>query len=296
MGDSDTGVPAEVAAKVREPTWRVKYDGACALCGSLLPKGTPAAWDRASRTMHCIACPTAERDAADSTAEAMAASVAPRPDVGVAGGSARHEYERRRDKRETEVRGRWGNRLGGLILALNDEPRSTRAWATGARGEEKLAKALTDLEGVRFLHDRRVPGTRGNIDHLVIAPSGIFVVDAKNYSGLIEVVDRGGLFRQDLRLRVGRRDCSYVATNMSWQVEAVTKALHQAGVESEPPVRPVLCFVDGEWPLLFPPDSYLGVRLESPKSIRRLITAEGDLGVEEVDGLTALLAEALPAK
>ena len=293
MGDGDTGVTAEVAAKVRETTWRVKYDGACALCGSLLRKGTPAVWNRASRTMHCIACPPA---AASSTADAATESVPALPEAGVAGGSGRHEYERRRDKREADVRGRWGNRLGGLILALNDEPQSTRAWAIGARGEEKLAKALADLEGIRFLHDRRVPGTKGNIDHLVITSAGVFVVDAKHYEGRVEVVDRGGLFRTDLRLRVGRRDCSYLATNMSWQVEAVTKALHQAGVESEPPVRPVLCFVDGEWPLLFPPDSYLGVRLESPKSIRRLITAKGDLGVEEVDGLTALLAEALPAK
>jgi len=286
--------------------WRVKYDGPCARCGTLLRKGTPAVWDRPTKTMHCVACPAEELAAAElplAELEAMAPSP-PAPtepntvalDTGIAGGSARHEYERRRDKRQDEVKGRWGNRLGGLILALNNEPQSTRAWAIGARGEEKLAKALAKVEGVRFLHDRRVPGTKGNIDHLVIGPTAVFVVDAKNYLGTVDIVDKGGFFRTDKRLYVGRRDCSHLAIGMTWQVEAVAKALHGAGVEPVPPIKPVLCFIDSDWPLLFPPDSFAGVRLESTQSIRRLVTAKGDLDPERIDELTALLAEGLPAK
>ena len=64
------------------------------------------------------------------------------------------------------------------MLALTDDPQSTRAWARGARGEEELAAAVAEVPGVRVLHDRRVPGTRGNLDHLVLAPAGVFVVDA----------------------------------------------------------------------------------------------------------------------
>jgi hypothetical protein len=217
-------------------------------------------------------------------------------DSGIAGGSARREYERRVANRETDVRGRWGNRLGGLILALNDEPQSTRAWAIGARGEEKLAKALANMAGVRFLNDRSVPGTRGNIDHLVVSRAGVFVVDAKNYSGMIKVRDCGGLFRSDLRLYVGRRDCSSIATNMSWQVKAVEQALRYAGVVPLPRIVPVLCFVDGEWPILFPPSSYLGVHLEGPRSIRKLLAGPGDLTDTEVDQITGLLARLLPSK
>jgi hypothetical protein len=37
-----------------------------------------------------------------------------------------------------------------------------------------------------------------------------------------------------------------------WQIEGVTAALPAAGVDPLPSVTPVLCFVDGEWPLLFP--------------------------------------------
>ncbi|MEW5990840.1 MAG: nuclease-related domain-containing protein [Chloroflexota bacterium] len=40
-------------------------------------------------------------------------------------------------------------------------------------------------------HDRRVPGTRGNIDHIIVAPASVFVVDARAYVGLIEVRNYG---------------------------------------------------------------------------------------------------------
>ena len=58
------------------------------------------------------------------------------------------------------------------------------AWAIGARGEEKLAEAL---DSSLALHDRRVPGTKGNLDHIVVAPAGVFVVDAKHLQGRIEI-------------------------------------------------------------------------------------------------------------
>ena len=106
------------------------------------------------------------------------------------------------------------------------------------------------MEGIRLLHDRRAPGTRGNLDHVVIAPAGVFVVDAKGYEGLIRVRDVGGLLKVDERLVVGRRDCSTLADNMGWQVEAVERVLRSVPAKPLPPVIPVLCSVRGEWPLL----------------------------------------------
>ncbi len=73
------------------------------------------------------------------------------------------------------------------------------------------------MPGLRMLHDRRVPGTRGNIDHIVMAPADVFIVDAKNHKGRIEIRDRGSFFRTDYRLTVGGRDCSSLADGMSWQ-------------------------------------------------------------------------------
>lgn len=95
---------------------------------------------------------------------------------------------------------------------------------------------------------------------------------------------------------VGSRDCSALATGLGWQVEAVATALSTAGFDPLPPVTPVLCFVDGEWPLFSPPDVYAGVRLEGIKSIRKLLVAVGPLDQPSIDRLAGLLAAALPAK
>lgn len=258
----------------------MKYDGACSRCGVLLRAGDIAVYERATRTIHCVSCPTAP------------ASGPPEIDAGVAGRSARQEHERRAAKRETEVRGRWGDRIGGVVLALTEEPQSTKAWAVGARGEEKLAKAL---DGLSVLHDRRVPGTKGNIDHIVIAPAGVFVVDAKNYEGRIEIRNHGWFLRPDERLRVGRRDCSALADKLGWQLAAVEKALQAAGVEPLPPITPVLCFVDGDWPLIAPPDVFRGVRLESARSLRRRLVGEV-LDEAAIAQLVRVLAAALPPR
>jgi hypothetical protein len=213
----------------------------------------------------------------------------------VAGGSAQREYERRKAKAQARIRERFG-RLGGLAVALRAERQSTRAWRLGAEGEAKLAASLAGLPHIRMLHDRRVPGTRGNIDHIIVSPAGVFVVDAKNYRGMIRIRDRGSLLRVDHRLFVGRRDCTKLADGLRWQVEAVESVLPLIGLSPLPSVTPVLCFVDGEWPLLFPPSQYRGVRLESPKTLRKRLSAPAILDLQAVDHLTARLAQLFPSK
>lgn len=216
------------------------------------------------------------------------------PDPGVAGGSAQREYERRVAGREKRVKQRFGRRLGKVILAVTAEPAPSTAWARGAEGERELAEALLGVAGVRVLHDRRIPGTRGNIDHVVVGPAGVFVVDAKRYVGLIKVRNVGGLLRRDERLYVGRRDCSKLAHGMAWQVDAVRSAM--ASIEPVPPVTPVLCFVRGEWPLFGRAGAYAGVRLEGTKSLRQLVTQTTVLTDEQIGRVTVVLAKALPAK
>ena len=246
----------------------------------------PAVWDRSTRTIHCIQCPT---DA--GTPETR------RIDEGTGGASSRREYERRAAKRDAAIDEKWGTgRVGRLVRAVTTEPQSTRAWAIGAWGEETLAAELATVPGLRSLHDRRVRGTRGNIDHIVIAPAGIFVVDAKRYKGIIRIQDRGWFLRHDYRLTVGGRDRSKLADAMLWQVEAVAQALVDAGEDPLPTITPVLCFVDGDWPILRAPEEFNGVRLESERSIKRLVTWSEELDEAEIDRLRAILASALPSK
>jgi hypothetical protein len=77
--------------------------------------------------------------------------------------------------------------------------RRARKFELGAIAEERTAWLLDELAtyGFRCLHDRVWPGTRSaNIDHVVVGPSGVFVVDTKNWSGDVRI-DGGRLYRGD---------------------------------------------------------------------------------------------------
>ncbi|MEW1955259.1 nuclease-related domain-containing protein [Terrabacter sp. NPDC080008] len=66
------------------------------------------------------------------------------------------------------------------------------AWAAGADGERRVAALLAQLPaGWQVLHDRLLrPGrTQTNLDHIVLGPSGAYLVDTKNWAGGMSVHD-----------------------------------------------------------------------------------------------------------
>ena len=74
------------------------------------------------------------------------------------------------------------------LLGIVDELRDSGMWIKGARGEFLVHQALSGLpdEFIVF-HDYHPLGADGkrakwNIDHIVVGPTGVFVLDAKNYS------------------------------------------------------------------------------------------------------------------
>jgi hypothetical protein len=156
-----------------------------------------------------------------------------------------------------------------------------------------LAGILVQRLGERIvlLNDRRVPGSRANIDHLVIASSGVWVIDAKNYRGIVEQRDRGGWFKTDLRLYVGGRDRTKLASGLSWQIETVRTALD----EMEVPVTGVLCFTDAEWRFFAKPFTQDEVWVTWPRNLIEMIDAPGPLSLEEVRATSNLLATSLPS-
>src|SRR5947209_3482729 len=71
--------------------------------------------------------------------------------------------------------------------------RQQLAWSAGIEGEEVIARLLAGLpSGWYVLHDRRKESRKpANIDHIAIGPSGVHVIDAKNWSGTLWVGNRG---------------------------------------------------------------------------------------------------------
>jgi hypothetical protein len=66
----------------------------------------------------------------------------------------------------------------------------------GAAGERRTAQLLGPLErhGWAVLHDLAIPRSQANIDHLVIGPGGVFVVDSKQYRGRLQLDPSGRLW------------------------------------------------------------------------------------------------------
>jgi len=249
-----------------------------------------AAWDRKKKTATCSAC--LESSASGVTETRLEV------DRGTAGGSARREFQRRHERREADIRERH-KRLSGVILALSSDPQSTTAWAVGARGEETVGRNLEALraEGIAVLHDRRIPGSKANIDHIVISPAGVFVVDPKSYRGKVKQRDAGGLFRTDLRLYVGGRDKTKLVEGMGRQVAAVRAVLAQDEKWSDVPVTPVLLFISPEnWSLLnYRPLRFGEVYVLWGKALGKLLRADPKIPRDAVSELERVLAVGLPS-
>jgi hypothetical protein len=62
-----------------------------------------------------------------------------------------------------------------------------RSWQRGAHGERGTARLLDRLtrDGYVIFHDLAVPGSDANVDHLVIGPTGLFVIDSKQWTGSV---------------------------------------------------------------------------------------------------------------
>lgn len=198
---------------------------------------------------------------------------------GGAGGSAFREYERRQAKdaaevhaRKERVRARFGGgRFGSLVAAVSVDSRtrsSTNVWQQGAIGEAKVGKILDALRGPEFavLHDRRVPRSRANIDHIVVTSAAIWVIDTKRYIGKRpERYVEGGLLVQGAAgLKVGGRKRDALLDGVLKQCALVEKA-----VSGSVPVRGMLCFVDADWPLIGGSFAVRGVRVTWPNRLAR---------------------------
>ncbi len=277
---------------------RLRYAGTCAGCGAELESGTRAAYYKATKTVRCLACIESD-EPVPSVAPPLDPTPAPTLDdieTGAAGSSARREYERRSAKREARIR-EAHPRLGGLILALTDEPQSTTAWASGARGEELLGARLADLtqKGVRLLHDRRIPGTRANIDHIAVGPTGVHVVDAKRYKGRPSLRVEGGLLRPRVeKLLVGSRDCTRLVEGVHKQVGLVRSALDAATL-TDVPVHGTLCFIEADWPLIGGSFVIADVAVVWPKKLAERLIAPGGMSEADVETVHRALAQAFPA-
>ncbi|MCH8563802.1 NERD domain-containing protein [Nesterenkonia sp. YGD6] len=209
---------------------------------------------------------------------------------GRAGAGAQREYDRRRAKDDARIRQKWG-RFGGVAIALSQEKQSTTAWAIGAEGERRVGSRLDRVAlelGGLVLHDRKIPGSRANIDHILIVPSGVWVIDTKKYTGRVELRRSGGLLTSRVeKLTVRGRDCTSLVDQVLKQVDLVR------GCAPNVPVSGMLCFYRAEWPLGGHPRTR-GVHVLWPRRVKQVARAGTGARID-VDSIGAQLADRFAA-
>lgn len=209
--------------------------------------------------------------------------------TGTAGASARREHERRKANREQRTRDKHPH-IGGLLLALRDDPTHEQVWARGAGGEERVAQLLAKHldPSVVVLHDRAIARSRANIDHIAIAGSGVWVIDAKRYKGKVAISKP--LFGH-AKLTIAGRDKTKLTDGLATQVALVQDAI--ADIDADVPVHGALCFIDAELPMLRSL-TFNGYALLHAKPLAKRINARGPIAGTDIPTIAREIAARFP--
>ena len=232
----------------------LKYAGTCVVCGARMLVGATGWHEPTTKTVTCTSCRPADSNPSPDESAAIELPVAAPP---------------------TNDHGTPG---------------------PDGDGEAALGRRLDDELGGQavVLHDRQRPGTIAKIDHIVIAPSGVWVIDAKHWQGVVERRNIGGWFHDDHRLYVNHRDRTQTTRVLGRQTAAVHAVLAPLGLDSVP-VHPCMCFVSAEWP---PFGSHRfeinGVLISSPAELVLKILEPGTLAADTIETIAAELSDKLP--
>lgn len=128
--------------------------------------------------------------------------------------------------------------------------RRAENWEKGAAGERTTAERLALLPSeFVVMHDLHVPGSRANVDHLVIGPTGVFVVDSKAHSGTFRE-GSGTLWNGKRPIRREVETLGFISTAVAGHLDVVT--------------MPIMCFTQAKLPAArVPIDNVMVVSLDA---------------------------------
>ena len=128
----------------------------------------------------------------------------------------------------------------------------------------------------------------------MIAPSGIWIVDAKNYTGKVERRHVGGLFTGEDRLYVNGRNQTKLVEGLGWQRDAVHTVIEPIGFGAVP-IHRALCFTDSNWGFRFRAIRINGAVVTWAKDLISQIREPGPIDPQVIALLARELSSKLPA-
>ncbi|UDY35326.1 nuclease-related domain-containing protein [Dermatobacter hominis] len=156
----------------------------------------------------------------------------------------------------------------------------------------QLRSIVADLTDRRatVLDDVELPSCRTDVDHVVVAPNGVWIVDVMACTGSVELREVGGFFRTEHRLHVDGRDRTTALDTLVWQRAAVDELLgRELPTAAGTPVHTALVLLDGDRDV---PDAPLQVddhRVCSRSDLGELVAGPGPLSVDAVAAIVEVL-------
>lgn len=140
--------------------------------------------------------------------------------------------------------------LSARVLTTDTPPHPTwlRRPVLGRHADRDLPSHLErELNGMgSVLHDLRLPGTIHTLDHLVVAPSGVWLIDTLHIHGRLAKRDIGTRQEPEHRLILDGVD----RTSLVDSLGVLRQARHAiVGMQFGVDVQTALCLVDATWPM-----------------------------------------------
>ncbi|MCJ7443749.1 MAG: NERD domain-containing protein [Methanotrichaceae archaeon] len=143
------------------------------------------------------------------------------------------------------LKNKGGSGVGGWVLRIFSK--QARHHHKGKFGEDLVVDALMNLDDAHYMvNDIVIPPSKGNIDHMIVSPNGIFAIETKNWKG--EYVCQGDDWSEHRRRGLTSKD--YIVKSPSKQIKRNAYNLSQIIEEDfynnrfKAWVNPIVVFTD----------------------------------------------------
>lgn len=261
---------------------QLKYTSICERCDNVVSNGARCIPHSKPGKVICIQCTRPDELPAVSSLAAGASAL------------KKHDQLLAAYRRKQEIK--WGP-FAGVVKFCTGTPRYIAVWKQGSKGEAIVGRALDAISGVTGLHDRKWPTKDvANIDHIAVTPTGIGIIDAKNYRGnKIEGNPRSSYAQARAQRSVerqNRRQIDKACFGVARQMIDVRNALAVSGV-ADVPIFGIVCMTGKlnrwRWPY-----QVNGVWVCRPRHLKRILRKGKRISWDH-DTLTRIVAQVLPS-
>lgn len=148
--------------------------------------------------------------------------------------------------------------LLGFILALYGYG-SGISWNKGIKGENIVADCLDQLpDNYIIFNDVKFPGSRGNLDHVVVSPYGVFIIETKNINGFFLINDREWSYKKNMDTMTNfKRSKTQPGRQVMSNVMDLSKFFDSNGIDiSEIWISPIVALVQNNFVVKKAPKYY----------------------------------------